>query len=65
MTRHHTHLVVNDDTFNDGFVQHLLVPVLKALGFGNLHVRGVAVEYVVVPLAGGAGPDVGHAVAAK
>ena len=35
-----SYLVVNDDSFNDGLVKHLLVPVLEALGFGDLHVWG-------------------------
>ena len=52
-----------DDPLGHGFVQHLLVPLLQTLGLGDLLVHGVAVEDVVVPLAGRTGPDVARGVA--
>ena len=56
------YLVVNDDAFDDGFVQHLLVPVLQSLGLGYLHISWVTVEYVVITLARRTRPDVCHRV---
>lgn len=47
-----------NDPLCHSFVQHLLVPLLKAFGFRDLLVHRVAVEDVVVPLARRAGPDV-------
>lgn len=52
------HFVIVDDALRDGFVQHLLVPLLQPLGLGDLLVGRVAVEDVVVPFAGRTGPNV-------
>jgi len=46
-----------------GFVEHPLVPLLEAFGFGDLLIRRVTVEDVVVPFTGRAGPDVPSGVA--
>lgn len=53
-------LVIMQDPLSEGFVQHLSVPLLEPLGFGNLLVRRVAVENVVISLTGRARPDVTH-----
>ena len=58
-----THLVVDDNSLNDGLVQHFLVPVLQSLGLGDLLFWRVTVENVVIPLWRRARPDVSHGVA--
>ena len=60
----HTDLVVDDNALYDGLVKHLLVPVLKPLGLGYLHVGWMAVEDIVVTFARWTRPDVCHRVAA-
>ena len=47
-----------EDPLSEGLLQHLPVPLLQPLGLGDLLVGRVAVEDVVVPLTGGARPDV-------
>lgn len=47
-----------DDALGDGFVQHLLVPLLQPLWLGDLLVGRVAVEDVVIPFARWTGPNV-------
>jgi len=54
-----TCLVITDDTIRNGLVQHTTIPVLKALRFGNLLLRRMTVEYVVVTFTWRASPDVG------
>lgn len=51
-------LVIMYDPLSESLVQHLSVPLLKPLGLGDLLVRRVAVENVVVSFAGWAGPNV-------
>lgn len=46
-----------------GLVQHLLVPLLEAFGLGDLLIRRVTVENVVIPFTRWAGPDVASDVA--
>lgn len=53
-----SHLEIMEDPLCVGLLQHLPVPLLQPLGLGDLLVGRVAVEDVVVPLAGGARPDV-------
>ncbi len=53
-----THFIVIDDVHLLGSVQHLPVPVTQPLGLGDLLLEGVAVENVVISLAGGACPNV-------
>lgn len=48
------------DPLSESFVQHLSVPLLEPLRFGNLLVRRVAVENVVISFTGWARPDVTH-----
>ena len=48
----------DDDIFRDSLLQHGLVPILQALGFGNFLVRRVAMEDIVVTLRGRTGPNV-------
>lgn len=55
-------LVVEDDPLDDALVQHFLIPLLETFGLGDLLLGRMAVEYVVVPLGRGAGPDVCHGV---
>lgn len=57
------YLVVMYYPLSHRFVQHLLVPLLKALGLWYLLIDRVTVEDVVVPFAGWAGPDVASGVA--
>lgn len=57
------YLVVMHDPLRHGFVQHLLIPLLQSFGLGDLLIGRVTVEDVVVPLTGGAGPDVSGGVA--
>ena len=59
------HLVVVEDPLGEGLVQHLPVPLLQPLGLGDLLICRVAVEDVVVPFAGRAGPDVSLGIAAE
>lgn len=47
-----------NDPFCKRLVQHLLVPLLQALWFGDFLIRGVAMEDIVVSFTWGAGPDV-------
>lgn len=64
VTKHRTpsfstrYLIVMDDPLGKRLVQHLLVPLLKALRFRDFLIRGVAMEDVVVSFAWGTGPDV-------
>jgi len=58
-----THLIVDDDAFDNGLVEHLPVPVLQALRLRDFHVSRVTVEDVIVSLAGWTCPDVSHCVA--
>lgn len=46
-----------DDALRDSLVQHLLVPLLQALWLGDLLVRWVTMEDVIIPFTGWAGPD--------
>lgn len=46
------------DALGDGFVQHLLVPLLQPLRLGDLLVGRVTVEDVIVAFAGRTGPNV-------
>jgi len=57
-----SHLVVVDDALGNSPVQHLPVPFLQPLRLGDLLVRWVAMEDVVIPFAGGTGPDVTRCV---
>lgn len=57
-TRVEAHFVIVDDSLGDGFVQHLLVPLLQPLWLGDLLVGRVTVENVIVPFAGRTGPNV-------
>jgi len=59
-----SYLVVNDNAFNDGLIQHLLVPVLQSLWFGNFHVDWVTVEYIVISFTRRTSPDVCHCIPA-
>ena len=59
------HLVVVEDPLSEGLVQHLPVPIPKPLGLGDLLVRRMAVEDVVVSFAGRAGPDVPLGIATE
>lgn len=59
------YLVVVHYPLCHSFVQHLLVPFLKAFGLWDLLICGVTVEDVVVPFTGRAGPDVAGGVAAE
>lgn len=52
------HLIVVDNALSERLIQHLLVPLLQALGLGDLLIGRVAVEDVVVALTRGTGPDV-------
>lgn len=52
------HLIIQDNLLDDGFIEHLFVPILQPLRLGNLHVGRVAVEDVVITLRGGTCPDV-------
>lgn len=52
------YLVVVNDPFCERLVQHLLVPLLQALRFGDFLIRRVAMEDIVVSFTWGAGPDV-------
>ena len=58
-------LVVDDHTFNNCFVQHLLVPVLQMFGLRYLHVRRVAVENIIITLTGWTCAYVRHSVTGK
>lgn len=46
------------DPLSESLVQHLPVPLLKPFGLGDLLIRRVAVENVVISFTGRAGPDV-------
>lgn len=48
------------DPLSESLVQHLSVPLLEPLGLGDLLVRRVTVENVVISFTGWAGPDVTH-----
>lgn len=59
------YLVIVKDPLGKGLVQHLPVPLLKPLGFGDLLVSRVAVEDVVISFAGRTCPDVALGVPAE
>lgn len=46
------------DSFSKSLVQHFSVPLLKPFGLGDLLVRRVAVENIVISFTGWAGPNV-------
>lgn len=52
-----SHFVIMNYALGDSFVQHFLVPLLQPLWFGDLLVRRVTVEDVIVAFAGRTGPD--------
>lgn len=52
------YLVIVNDPFGKRLVQHLLVPLLQALWFGDFLIRGVAMEDIVISFTWGTGPDV-------
>ena len=58
-------LVVDDDALDDGFVEHLAVPVLQPLRLWDFHLRRMTVEDVVVTLARRTCPDVRHGITIK
>lgn len=47
-----------DDPLRDGLVQHFLVPLLQAFGFGDLLVWRVTVKDIIISFTGRTGPDV-------
>lgn len=51
------HLVIMDNTLSNSLVQHLLVPLLQAFWLGDLLVRRVTVEDIIIPFTGWTGPD--------
>lgn len=53
----YTYLVVINDSFCKGLIQHFAVPFLKSLGLGNLLIWRMTVEDVVVPFTWWAGPN--------
>lgn len=53
-----THFIVVDDAFRNGFIQHLLVPLLQSFRLGNLLVYRVAMEDIIIPFTGWTCPDV-------
>ena len=60
-----THLVVDHNALNNGFVKHLFVPILQTLWLGDFLLWWMTVEYVIISFAGWTGPNVCHCVAEK
>lgn len=52
-----SHLVIMDNTLSNSLVQHLLVPLLQAFWLGDLLVRRVTVEDIIISFTGWTGPD--------
>lgn len=52
-----SHFVIVDNALRNSLVQHLLVPLLQAFRLGDLLVRWVTMEDVVIPFTGRTGPD--------
>lgn len=52
------YLVVMQNPLSKGLIQHLPVPLLQPLGLGDLLVRRMAVEDVVISFTGRTCPDV-------
>lgn len=52
------YLVIVNNSLSNSLVQHLLVPLLQTFGFGDLLIRWMTVEDVVVSFAGRTRPDV-------
>lgn len=52
-----SHFVIMNYALGDSFVQHFLVPLLQPLWLGDLLVRRVTVEDVIIAFAGRTGPD--------
>lgn len=57
------YLVVVQDSFSEGLVQHLPIPVLKPLRFGDLLLVGMTVEDVVIPFTWWTRPNVALSIA--
>lgn len=51
------YLIVMNDSFCKCFVQHFAVPLLESFRLGNLLIRRVTVEDVVIAFTRWAGPD--------
>lgn len=56
-TENMSHFVIVDNALRDRLVQHLLVPLLEAFRLGDLLVRWVTMEDVIIPFTGWTGPD--------